>query len=52
MAIRIDVVIVLIDRVHESDTSMHFVGMLVGSCFKETVASEWTTVSSEWSNEW
>ena len=34
MAIRIDVVVVVIDRVHESGASMHFVGMLVGSCFK------------------
>ena len=34
MAIQIDVVVVVIDRVHESLTSMRFVGMLVGSCFK------------------
>ena len=34
MAIQIDVVVVVIDRVDESDTFIHFVGMLVGSCFK------------------
>ena len=34
MAIRIDVVVVVIDRVHENTVFMHFVGMLVGSCFK------------------
>ena len=47
MAIQIDVVVVVIDRVHESDTFTHFVGMLVGSCFKETSATEWATVSSK-----
>ena len=52
MAIRIDVVVVVIDRVDESGAFVHFVGMPIAPCFKETVASEWTTVSSEWSNEW
>ena len=33
MAIRIDVVVVVIDRGDESDTFIPFVGMLVGSCF-------------------
>ena len=47
-----DVVVGVIDRVDERVSFIPFVGMLVGSCFKETVASEWTTVSSEWSNEW
>ena len=35
MAIQIDVVVVVIDRWDESDTFVPFVGMLVGSCFKE-----------------
>ena len=47
MAIRIDVVVVVIDRVDERYTFIHFVGMLVGSCFKETSATVWTTVSSK-----
>ena len=34
MAIRIDVVVVVIDRVRERVSFAHFVGMLVGSCFK------------------
>ena len=34
MAIRIDVVVVVIDRVDEKSHFIHFVGMLVGSCFK------------------
>ena len=34
MAIQIDVVVVVIDKVHENTTFVHFVGMLVGSCFK------------------
>ena len=34
VAIRIDVVVVVIDRVHENTVFMHFVGMLVGSWFK------------------
>ena len=34
MAIQIDVVVVVIDRVDESPAFIHFVGMLVGSCFK------------------
>ena len=33
MAIRIDVVVVVIDRVRESVAFAHFVGMLLGSCF-------------------
>ena len=33
MAIRIDVVVVVIDRVDEKVSFVHFVGMLVGSCF-------------------
>ena len=52
MAIQIDVVVVVIDRVHENTTFVHFVGMPIAPCFKETLASEWATVSSEWSNEW
>ena len=51
MAIQIDVVVVVIDRVRKKSHFAHFVGMLVGSCFKDRVASE-CTVSSEWSNEW
>ena len=34
MAIRIDVVVVVIDRGVEKDLFNPFVGMLVGSCFK------------------
>ena len=34
MAIQIDVVVVVIDRVDENTVFIHFVGMLVGSCFK------------------
>ena len=34
MAIRIDVVVVVIDRGDEKDLFVPFVGMLVGSCFK------------------
>ena len=34
MAIQIDVVVVVIDRVREMLSFTHFVGMLVGSCFK------------------
>ena len=34
MAIRIDVVVVVIDRVRENTTFVHFVGMLVAPCFK------------------
>ena len=33
MAIQIDVVVVVIDRVREMLSFAHFVGMLVGSCF-------------------
>ena len=40
MAIRIDVVVGVIDRGDESPAFIPFVGMLVGSCFKETLASE------------
>ena len=40
MAIRIDVVVVVIDRGDEKDLFVPFVGMLVGSCFKDRVASE------------
>ena len=47
IAIQIDVVVVVIDRVDESPAFIHFVGMLVGSCFKETSATEWATVSSK-----
>ena len=36
MAIRIDVVVVVIDRVRESVAFAHFVGMLVGSCFNRS----------------
>ena len=35
IAIQFDVVVVVIDRVDESPAFIHFVGMLVGSCFKE-----------------
>ena len=34
IAIQIDVVVVVIDRVRERVSFAHFVGMLVGSCFK------------------
>ena len=34
MAIRIDVVVVVIDRVDESPAFVHFVGMVVAPCFK------------------
>ena len=37
MAIRVDVVVVVIDRGDESLTFIPFVGMLVGSCFKKAV---------------
>ena len=47
MAIQIDVVIVVIDRVHESPAFMHFVGMPIAPCFKESSARDWTTVSSK-----
>ena len=33
MAIQIDVVVVVIDRVHESPAFMHFVGMPIAPCF-------------------
>ena len=33
MAIQIDVVVVVIDRVDESDTFIHFVGMPIAPCF-------------------
>ena len=36
MAIQIDVVIAVIDRVHESPAFMHFVGMPIAPCFKDT----------------
>ena len=51
IAIQIDVVVVVIDRVDERVSFIHFVGMLVGSCFKESSATVWATVSSKWSNE-
>ena len=47
IAIQIDVVVVVIDRVHEMLSSMHFVGMPIAPCFKETSATEWATVSSK-----
>ena len=47
IAIRIDVVVVVIDRVDESLTFIHFVGMPIAPCFKETSAREWATVSSK-----
>ena len=34
IAIQIDVVVVVIDRVDENTTFVHFVGMLVAPCFK------------------
>ena len=40
MAIQIDVVVVVIDRVRESVAFAHFVGMLVGSCFKADKADK------------
>ena len=40
MAIQIDVVVVVIDRVYEKSHFIHFVGMLVGSCFKHPGKSE------------
>ena len=48
MAIQIDVVVVVIDRVDENTTFIHFVGMLVGSCFKrEThLLGYWEEMSS------
>ena len=39
MAIRIDVVVVVIDRVHESVAFMHFVGMPIAPCFLRRVVS-------------
>ena len=47
MAIRIDVVVVVIDRGVESPTFNPFVGMLVGSCFKArpyycSIPTKWT----------
>ena len=36
VAIRIDVVVVVIDRVRESLTFAHFVGMPIAPCFKDT----------------
>ena len=47
MAIQIDVVVGVIDEWCEKDLFTPFVGMLVGSCFKETSATEWATVSSK-----
>ena len=47
MAIQIDVVVVVIDRVDEMLSFIHFVGMPIAPCFKETLASEWATVSSK-----
>ena len=38
MAIRIDIVVVVIDRVDESLTFVHFVGMPIAPCFKWLVA--------------
>ena len=34
MAVHVDVVVVVIDRLDEMLSFIHFVGMLVGSCFK------------------
>ena len=47
MAIRIDVVVVVIDRVRENTTFVHFVGMPIAPCFKESSARDWATVSSK-----
>ena len=51
MAIQIDVVVVVIDRGDESGAFIPFVGMpiriRIAPCFKETLASEWATVSSK-----
>ena len=52
MAIQIDVVVVVINGVHESVAFMHLVGMPIAPCFKESSARDWATVSSERSNEW
>ena len=40
MAIRIDVVVGVIDRMDENTTFVHFVGMLVGSCFKGIIENK------------
>ena len=48
MAIEIDVVVVVIDRGDENTTFIPFVGMPIAPCFKETSATVWATVSSEW----
>ena len=40
VAIRIDVVVVVIDRVHENTTFVHFVGMPIAPCFKGTTPPE------------
>ena len=34
IAIQIDVVVIVINRVHERYTFMHFVGMPIAPCFK------------------
>ena len=36
VAIRIDVVVVVIDRVRENTVFAHFVGMPIAPCFKDT----------------
>ena len=40
MAIQIDFVVVVIDRVHEMLSFAPFVGMPIAPCFKDRVASE------------
>ena len=44
MAIRIDVVVVVIDRGVENTVFNPFVGMLVGSCFKRYPGDERGTI--------
>ena len=52
VAIQIDVVVVVIDRVQKSSTFVHFVGMPIALALKGQGGFRICTVSSEWSNEW
>ena len=47
IAIQIDVVVVVIDRVHESLTFMHFVGMPIAPCFKLS-GTAFSAATLEW----
>ena len=39
IAMQIDVVVVVIDRVHENTVFVHFVGMPIAPCFKVSASS-------------